>query len=123
MTMKMKEKIDCCGSNFETNNVSFLGLLTLSVPIALFSMIVIIVLLPFSFLQSSKDIKRQTVRVLFANSSLIERQNLLQNLRCNFSVLLSKLSTSLSNKVYYYFNHMILFFIWFLLIVGVSFFV
>jgi hypothetical protein len=123
MTMKIKEKIDCCGSNFETNNVSFLGLLTLSVPIAFLSTIVVIILLPFSFFQVCKDLKRQTVRVLFANSSLIEKQNLLQNLRCNITVLLSKLSTPLSNKVYYFFNHMILFFIWSLLIVGVYSFV
>lgn len=123
MTMKIKEKIDCCGSNFETNNVSFLGLLTLSVPIAFFSIILILILLPFSSLQFGKHLKRQAVRVFTANSSLIERQSLLQNLRCNITVLISKLSTALSNKVYYYFNHLVLFFIWSLLIVGVYSFV
>jgi hypothetical protein len=117
--MKIKEKIDCCGSNFETNSVSFVGLLTLSMPMILLSILMLPIILFISLLPPFTKLKNQILIIIKANSSLIEKQTFFQNSRCNITAFLSKISITLSNKTYYYFNHIVLLTIWIFILTGV----
>lgn len=118
---KVKAKIDCCGSNFETDHVSFIGLVTFSFPmIVLF--ILILPLLGFSSLISKwLDSLYQNVKVLLvANFKLIHKQSLAPDLRCSISAKAIRISAGLSNAIYDYFNLFLVSFPWLLFIIGVS---
>lgn len=123
MSSKIKAKIDCCGSNFETEQVSFFGLLTLSVPVT----VVCLILYPFfgvlSFLSGANSIRKNLGTIIKANITLIEKQDLLPKFRCNISVWLSPISKKISLFLYNQFNLISLVFCWALLGTGVSFLV
>jgi hypothetical protein len=114
---KIKAKIDCCGSNFETEQVSIFGLLTLSVPLTIICLILLLPSLPFSSLRKS------IITIIKANLSLIEKQDILPRFRCNVSVWGNKLSPSLSRALYDQFNIVSLVLCWTVIISGVSLFV
>lgn len=118
MTLKIKSKIDCCGSDFERKDISFIGMMTFSIPL----MILILGALPFLFLikklKSVSNLTNSLVIILRANKKLIENQNLMQGLRCSVTATTAKLSSSMSMLIYSYFNLVLLLCLWLLLLGG-----
>jgi hypothetical protein len=120
MSLKIKEKIDCCGSNFETKDVSMIGLLTMSAPIAFIMFILIPFLYLLSFIPLFKRIREKLIVINSANNNLVENQNIFQKSRCNVAVIISKFSSALSNKIYKHFNMACLFIFWISISLGVT---
>jgi len=123
MSSKIKAKIDCCGSNFETEQVSILGLLTLSVPLTVICIVLWIPTYALSFISFFKSINANVRTIIKANLLLIEKQDILPRLRCNFSVWANPISPSLSRTLYDKFNIISLALCWIVALSGVSFFV
>lgn len=117
--MKAKSKIECCGSNFENDNISSIGLLTLSTPIIIISSLLYIVFLALSFIPIFKNFVATLKIVIKANIQLIEKKDFNPRIRCNLSSYLSPLSPSLSRFAYQHFNLMLLLFPWMLFVAGV----
>ncbi|MBK24122.1 MAG: hypothetical protein CME70_08995 [Halobacteriovorax sp.] len=123
MSSKIKAKIDCCGSNFETEQVSILGLLTLSVPLTLICILLWIPTFTLGFIGPIKSLNSNLKTIINANLLLIEKQDILPRLRCNFSVWANPISPSLSRTVYDKFNIISLVLCWVLALSGVGLFV
>ena len=73
--MKAKSKIECCGSNFENDNISSIGLLTLSTPIIIVSSLIYIIFLALSFIPFFKKSITTIKIILKANVELIEKKD------------------------------------------------
>lgn len=114
---KIKAKIDCCGSNFETEQVSIVGLLTLSVPLTIICSILYIPFFPI------KGMRKNLGTIVKANLTLIEKQDILPRIRCEVSVLGNKVSPNLSRVLYDQFNIASLVLCWTAVLSGVSLFV
>lgn len=123
MSSKIKAKIDCCGSNFETEQVSILGLLTLSVPLTVVCIFLWVPTFILSFIGFFKNINSNLKTIIKANLLLIEKQDILPRLRCNFSVWANPISPSLSRTVYDKFNIISLVLCWIVALSGVGLFV
>ena len=123
MSSKIKAKIDCCGSNFETEKVSFTGLLTLSIPLTVICVLLIPIFFLLNFLTPFKQIKKNLITIVKANILLIEKQDLLPRVRCDVSVWTNKLSPVFSRSLYNQFNLMTLCICWAVLLTGVGFIV
>ncbi len=123
MSSKIKAKIDCCGSNFETEQVSILGLLTLSVPLTVVCIFLWVPTFILSFIGFFKNINSNLKTIIKANLLLIEKQDILPRLRCNFSVWANPISPSLSRTVYDKFNIISLVLCWIIALSGVGLFV
>ncbi len=119
MSNKISNKIDCCGSDFETDEVSKIGLFTLSIPLIFILWILILFSFLLSFIKPIRKLKKNLRIIYKANISLIEKQSLLPRLRCDLTALLAKISNSLAQFVYNKFNQIALMGVWVLLIVGV----
>lgn len=112
-------KTGCCGADFKTDEVTFTGLWSLSVPL-------IYVFAPAAALGPllGEGRLRRFVRVLLtANLDLVRRASLIPGARCSLAGTLYNFSPRLSGVLYRYFNFILLSSIWaglLTLIAGVS---
>ena len=116
----LKHETGCCGTNFETNHVSFLGLLTFSIPL----LILTLPLLTLSSIFNQKSHLRNILKTLFqSNLKLIETKKIFSPLKCKLAGQILRFSPKISGYVFRYFNLTILFFCWilFLTIITLSF--
>lgn len=101
---------ECCGASFEKNNISLLGLITLSIPI-FFALFIIKVI-------TLNQYKNKTFLVLYrSNNDLIKNFKLLNNLRCKLSGRVMRASPCLGNWIFNYLNHFILAIPWLLILI------
>lgn len=107
----LKHETGCCGTNLETNHVSFLGLLTFSIPL----LILTLPLLTLSSLFNQKSHLYNIIKTLFqSNLKLIETKKILSPTKCKLAGKSMHLSPRLSGYIFKYFNLAILFFCWLL---------
>ena len=118
--MKDKTKVDCCGSNFETNDISTLGLLTLSVPMIVIGTALNSILYIFSYSSYVKKIRSSVTIIISANIKLIEKKDINPRLRCNFSNVTSTISVTVSRFLYRHFNFILLSLPWIVIITGIT---
>ncbi len=103
----------CCGADFNTDRTTFLGLLTLAVPLLVVSSVVLLLLLPvYVFgLRGRKLVSRLAV-IPKAILTLTQGNPLVPRLRCKLAGELFSVSPRFSGFVYRYFNLAFLLFIW-----------
>ena len=103
----------CCGADFRSDDVTFVGLWSLSVPLVL-------LFTPAALLRpllGQSRLRRFADVLVFANMDLIRRASLMPGLRCWVAGTLYRLSPRLSGAVYRCFNFSLLCTLW-LVILG-----
>jgi hypothetical protein len=103
------QELECCGAEFEKNHISFFGLLTLSFPIVILSLLLIILLFPLRLLGKKFQILESLLRSCFR---LISDKPLMAKSKCALVGKIFKISPRLSGLTYKYFNFSIYFLIW-----------
>ena len=107
----------CCGFGLQEDNVTFLGLMTLSFPIIILCILLAIV---FSVLgvvnRRIKRIAQQIVLILKANSNLIQTAALYPKLRCALAGKIFSFSPKISGFMYRYFNMGLLSLFWIIIV-------
>ena len=116
----VRPKIDCCGSNLKTDQISSLGLMTFSIP-ALFLMIILFPLIQgFAlFSQNAKRLKENFLTIFHANIKLIRKQSFFFRTKSIISAKLLNISPALSKVFSKNFNLALLMIPWVLLITGI----
>jgi len=112
---------ECCGANFENNNISILGLFLVSCPFIIFYWILFPLTLTLHFVSKGKSIFSIIHR---ANNDLVRKAQIYPKLKCSISGKLYGVSPFLSGWVFRYFNLTCLMMAWVLLtglFVGVKF--
>jgi hypothetical protein len=114
-------KTECCGSRFETDRVSLLGLVTFSVPAAWLSGMLLPLLWPATLCSSSAARLTRTIQVIFrANLKLIKKQSIFPGTRCALSAKLLGVLPRASGFLYEHFNFLVISLAWLSLLVGVA---
>lgn len=104
--INLKAEDECCGASFEKNNISYIGLITLSYPI--FLVLIIPVFLLKLFRINSK------LTILFrANNQVIASHKYLSKNKCKISGKLLRYSYWASSLVMNYFHHFLISVLWF----------
>lgn len=107
----LKHDTGCCGTNLETNHVSFLGLLTFSTPLLMLTL----PLLTISLMFNHKSHFHNILKTLFqSNLKLIEQKKIFSPLKCKLAGQSMRYFPQLSGYIFRYFNLTILFSCWFL---------
>jgi hypothetical protein len=119
MDARIKEKINCCGSNFESNQVSTFGLITLSLPLIYIGLLLTPLLFLLRFVPGLSKFGRKLKIILTANLQLIGKQRILPEARCNTAVFFDKISDNLSSMAYNNFNVLTLSLFWMIPLSGV----
>lgn len=112
------QDLGCCGASFEKNNISFLGLLTLSASAVIFLSILWIATLPLSFLM--KTWHRTIALIIKANCELIKNSSILRKTKCETAGKILRYSPRLSGLFFKSFNFVILFSCWMVCFAGLS---
>lgn len=104
----------CCGSNFRENSASILGLMTLSLPVIILSLLLISILSVVGVLSSNiRRLKFKISVILKANLNLIHLAPLTSKARCVFAGKIFSSSPRFSGIIYRYFNIALLLLLWF----------
>jgi hypothetical protein len=112
----MNHGINCCGFNRDLNKITFLGILTLSLPLSILgSLVFLTLIIPANFIPSARKINERLRLILKADFYLINT-TLNINSRCAISGITFSRSPRLSGLIYKYFNIVILILIWFVII-------
>lgn len=107
------QELECCGAEFEKNHISFVGLLTLSFPIAITSFFLLCLTSPLKLFK----IRFQILETLFRSCmKLISDKPLLAKTKCSLVGKIFKISPRLSGLTYKYFNFSIYLFFWVLIL-------
>lgn len=111
--MMFDQELECCGAEFEKDHISFIGLLTLSLPLLVIcSIIKVLFLIIFK--------KNRSIELLInANFKLIKQKNILTRSKCQLSSFVFKLSPRLSGLIFKYFNLTFLLIIWLIAILSI----
>lgn len=99
----------CCGADFRNDKATFLGLMTLSMPMIFFSSLASGLLSPLPVLMRTKKISRA---LLASNLELVRLAALAPRLRCGLAGGLYPFSPRLSGALYRSFNLIAFSFIW-----------
>ncbi len=103
----------CCGADFNTDRTTFLGLLTLAVPLLAVSSIVLLLLLPmYVFGAKGRTLVSRLTVIPKSILTLIQGNPLAPRLRCKLSGAFFSASPRFSGFVYRYFNLAFLLIIW-----------
>ena len=106
----LDKSTECCGANFKTNDISFVGLLTLSFPMLLLALIGII--LSMFFYPFSTMLFRFCRLLIRANMNVMREYPLLPKLKCKISGALYSASPRVSGISFRFFNHFIIALCW-----------
>lgn len=112
-----KQEIGCCGADFKKDNISFLGLLTLSASIIIFLSILWIVTLP-AYLIGFKFHNLFKI-IIMANINLIKNSSILRKTKCMTAGKLLRYSPFASGLFFKFFNYVVLSFCWGLLFIAI----
>jgi hypothetical protein len=93
----LDSKTECCGSNLKNEQISFLGLLTLSTPI-------ILLLTPIVAIQKLLKTTNSITVIFKSNIVLIKQATILPNLKCSIAALTLGQFPALSAFTFKYFN-------------------
>ncbi len=104
---------ECCGANFENNNISKLGLFLISCPYIIIFWIFSPLILLFSFKKKNKNL---LVVIYRAKIELIRKAILYPKLKCSISGKFYGVSTWFSGWIFKYFNLCLLLLWWAFLI-------
>jgi hypothetical protein len=100
---------ECCGANFENNNISILGVFLISCPFIIVYWIFSPVLLPINYFRKNSFLMSTIYK---ANVELIKKITILPNLKCIISGKLYFISPRLSGWCYKNFNLICLLIMW-----------
>lgn len=104
----------CCGARFNKNQISTLGLLTLSLPLIYISLIFIVLLFPITKI-FKVDFRILSI-VLKSNLKLVREQNIFSKTKCEMTSRLIPFSPLIAGKIFKFFNLIFLTSIWILLL-------
>ena len=112
------QDLGCCGASFEKNNISFLGLLTLSTTALIFLSFLWVLTWPLSLV--FKSWHNVLGVVIKANADLIKNSSLLRKTKCEMAGKILRYSPRASGLFFKSFNFVILFSSWGLCFAGLS---
>ena len=104
------QDLGCCGANFEKNNISFLGLLTLSATAVILLSLVWVISLPIYLV--TKSWHNLLGIIIRANSDLIKNSSILRKTKCEVAGKILRYSPRLSGLFFKSFNFVILYSAW-----------
>ena len=108
----------CCGANFEKNNISLFGLISFTIPLYYFSLLLTILFYFFKFI--SPRLYKIIETLNSASINLIREQSIYSKFKCEVSAKLFNISPRLSGYFYKFYNLFILTFIFLIFVIPIS---
>lgn len=113
--MSMFDKnLECCGADFRSNNISYVGVLTLNANLLILNVLLFFPLFLLKRLVPAWYVTNR--RLLGINIQVINSLNIFSRLKCQLAGILFKLSPFLSGFTFKYFNICFVFTSYFLIL-------